>query len=134
MDFSSQWTVIASFPIVLLQFLVAPLLPFRPDSALDIAAAGDGLIRIALLLLAISRVRRAKGQQKLVLGFLLGAYLAYCVLLAAGTGNAGTALRHQIKASWLLVIVGGPPFAAWIFGQLPGSRRFAKRNDLGNQI
>lgn len=128
MDFESVGSMVVSFPLVLFQFLVAPLVPFYPESVLDFAAAAEGVVRVALLLLIAKRLTRSRRGEWWEIAFLVMAYFAYCAIVALGTGNAGTALRHQIKVSWLLVLICGPIAAsAFTATRRPAVRSRRKR-------
>jgi hypothetical protein len=93
-------------PVLLVQFIFAPIMPFMVTSAVDIVPAVDVLFRALMLYGTCRFYRNANGEGRKLVLFLLMFYFAFCFLSAVGTSTVGTAMRHQLKVFWLLLPMG----------------------------
>lgn len=97
-----------SLPILLVQFLYAPIVPFMIQEPEDLVAGLDALARIIFLLASLEYFRRGTATQRRSTLFLLWLYLAFCLVAAVGTTTVGTALRHHLKVFWVIIALGAP--------------------------
>ena len=88
-------------PISLLQYWFEPL-PQRISSFMDLALFFENLIRLYLIYSAINSFKRIKNAQFGTLIFLY--YLTIEVIWSLGVNNWGTASRHHIPSTGLLVL------------------------------
>jgi hypothetical protein len=95
-------------PILLGQFLFAPIVPFAITEPQDLVAAADTALRAVFLLAAVRFYLRGTPDQKRMALFLLGSYFVFCLLAAVGTTTVGTALRHHLKVFWIIIALGAP--------------------------
>ena len=58
--------------------------------------------------------------------FLLLLYVSFSMIAALGTWTVGTAIRHQIKASWILIILGAPILNRWVGIAAPSKHAAAR--------
>lgn len=89
-------------PVWLFQYLFEPM-PWRMSAPIDLVFAGENLLRatlIAMMIMAVWRVR-GRGRTHVLLAFL--SYLSLEALWSLGTFNWGTAARHHIPATGLLL-------------------------------
>lgn len=91
-----------SLPAVYVHYMLAPF-PWQIKGGLDLVAAADGWLRVALILSALAA--RPAGIPR----FLLILYFSMSVLWSLGTINYGTAIRHHIVPFWILIALGLPP-------------------------
>lgn len=99
-------------PIVLLQFVFAPVVPFMVSAPEDTVALADTLLRVVFLLGTLVAFRRADKDTRRMLLFLVGTYLAFCLVASIGTTTVGTAMRHHLKVFWIIVAIGTPVLLA----------------------
>jgi len=98
-----------SLPPVYLYYMLSPF-PWQVRGGLDLFAAADGLLRVVLLMFAISSLwAPPKGTPAGIPRFLLILYFSMSALWSMGTINYGTAMRHHIVPYWILVVLGVPP-------------------------
>jgi hypothetical protein len=96
-------------PVLLVQFLLAPVLPFMVRSPQDAVALADTLARLAFLALCYRAYAAASRDRRRMLLYLLGNYLVFCMIAAVGTSTLGTAMRHNLKVFWIIIAVGMLP-------------------------
>ncbi|MEQ1756373.1 MAG: hypothetical protein ABL973_19815 [Micropepsaceae bacterium] len=120
---ASVTELILKAPLILLQYMFAPIAPFLVQEAQDLVALADTVLRSILLFSAISEIRRSRSPYASELRLLLVIYVVFSLVAALGTAAVGTAIRHQIKVSWILVLLGTPGLARMIRSLLVGPRR-----------
>jgi hypothetical protein len=108
LESSSLAELIWKSPLMVIQFMFAPIIPWIVGAAQDLLAVLDTALRSAFLFAAIRQVRMTRDARRSEMLFLLIIYAAFVLLGAMGTTTVGTAMRHQIKASWILVLLGAP--------------------------
>lgn len=131
----SSVDLLATSPLLLFQYTFAPLAPWLVSESQDLVALADTLIRLAALTACLLALRRVKGERRHKLLFLLFFFLATSFVASLGTWTVGTAMRHQIKASWALLIVGAPVMSNWMSLVLlrrrrGGARRLQRERDF----
>ena len=72
----------------------------------DLIAVVDTLIRISFLLLAVRAYRHAAPDQRRMLLFLFGFFIAFTIISSVGTTTLGTAMRHNLKVFWIIAAIG----------------------------
>jgi hypothetical protein len=98
-------------PILLIQFLFAPIVPFMVRSPQDVVALVDTLARVVFLFLTYrAYVRGGRDRRRMIL-YLAANYLAFCMIATIGTTTVGTAMRHHLKMFWIVIATGMLPFA-----------------------
>jgi hypothetical protein len=73
----------------------------------DAYALFEVVLRMALLYYSMQVWRQASGAKRASFGILLIFYFSMTFMWAMGTTNYGTALRHHVITSWILVVLGG---------------------------
>ncbi|MDC0050270.1 hypothetical protein OAJ79_01425 [Verrucomicrobia bacterium] len=73
----------------------------------DAYAFFEVVLRMVLLYYSMRLWRRASGRRRASYGLLLFFYISMTFMWAMGTTNYGTALRHHVITSWILVVLGG---------------------------
>jgi hypothetical protein len=107
LDISSPYRLLRTGPVVGLQYLFAPF-PWQVRGVIDLYGMFESGLRLLLFLFALRAVRRARGDERQELIFLLLMFLSMEAVWAAGTANWGTAFRHRVVAWGVLVALGGP--------------------------
>lgn len=110
----SSVDLIAVSPLLFVQYMFAPVFPWLVTESQDLVALTDTLVRILAMAACVLAYRRAGRTERDALLFLLLFYIAASVVACLGTWTVGTAMRHQIKASWALLIVSAPVLSAWV--------------------
>lgn len=100
--------VVVNAPLLLVQFVLAPIFPLLIYSLEDSVAAADTLARGGLILLTVRAYRHAGTDERRMIVFLVVIYLMFCVVAALGTTTVGTAMRHHLKVFWITVALGVP--------------------------
>lgn len=109
LDAGSPLKFALSVPPVYAYYMLSPF-PWQVRTGLDLFAALDGLLRLALIFFAFTALwRPPPGTPVGIPRFLLILYFSMSVLWALGTINYGTAMRHHIVPYWILVALGAPP-------------------------
>lgn len=103
LDASSPIALARSVTLMVFLYLFAPL-PWQVGSVADVYALVESVLRMVLLWLAIRNTRRASGDQRAILLYLVCTWLGLETLWALGTNNWGTAIRHHIVAYGLLLV------------------------------
>jgi len=118
-----------ALPIMAVQFLFAPIVPFMVTAPVDVFPAIDTLVRIIYLFGTIRLIRNSAAPPLLrdTAFFLLVSYLVFCGISLLGTINVGTQERHQMKIEWALMVAGAPVIAAMFSARARASWRFAMR-------
>ena len=81
---------------------------WRFDNFVDAYATVEAILRLILISFSVLGWWKAVGLQKRLLGLMLFLYISMSFMWAMGTGNYGTAIRHHMISSWILVITGLP--------------------------
>jgi hypothetical protein len=100
--------IVVKTPLILFQYMFAPLAPWAVSEPQDLVALVDTVLRTVMLVYALRFSRRAPRTQRGDLVVLLLIYFVFSAIAAMGTAAVGTAIRHQIKVSWILVLLGRP--------------------------
>lgn len=109
LDAGSPVKFALSVPPVYAYYMLSPF-PWQVRTGLDLFAALDGLLRLALLFFAFTALwKPPPGTPAGIPRFLLILYFSMSALWAMGTINYGTAMRHHIVPYWILVVLGAPP-------------------------
>jgi hypothetical protein len=116
---SSLPAFVVSLGPVFVYYMFSPF-PWQIRMPEDVYGAAESLLRLALLVFAVKAWRQARGPHRRVIGFLFACYLSLAFLWALGTVNYGTAIRHHLTTTWILILLGGP-------GLLEGSKRWFRR-------
>jgi hypothetical protein len=107
LDSSSPAGLATTLPVVFIQYMFAPF-PWQVGNAMDLEALGESAVRFALLWFAFAAWRRARGEHRAALGFVLLMFMVMEFLWSLGTINWGTAIRHHVVGWGMLVLAGGP--------------------------
>ena len=105
-DFSSVNSTARTTLRSLVYYLFYPF-PWEINKAIDIVPAFEALIRFLLIVFSINSWLKSQGSQRKIYSFFIFAYFLVTIFYMFGTGNAGTAMRHNIVSYWLIVLVGG---------------------------
>ena len=89
-------------PISLFQYLFEPM-PWRISDGLDVMVLFENILRGWLLWKALVSLRNLLGQCQRAVLFVFVSYLLIEVIWSLGTINWGTALRHHIPSTGLLL-------------------------------
>jgi hypothetical protein len=102
----SLTAALIALPVGLLQYLFEPM-PWRVSAIIDMILTVENLLRLALIMTAITSWRKAfYRNDRLVIAFLFLAYLLQEAFWSIGTVNWGTASRHHVPALGLLLSAG----------------------------
>jgi hypothetical protein len=104
---SSAPALAVSLGPVFVYYMFSPF-PWQVRTPEDVYGAVESLLRFALLVSAIAAWRGARGPRRRIIAFLLACCLSLAFLWSVGTVNYGTAIRHHLTTTWLLILVGGP--------------------------
>jgi hypothetical protein len=104
---SSLPALVASLGPVFVYYMFTPF-PWQIRSLQDVYGAAEALLRFLLLIYAVQEWRRSAGERRRLIGLLLVAYFSLAFLWSLGTVNYGTASRHHLTTTWILLVVGGP--------------------------
>jgi hypothetical protein len=107
LDSSSLVAAAASIGKMFAYYMLAPF-PWQIGNALDVYAACETALRVLLIASALRSWRRADGELRSRIAFLLLLYVAMEAVWAIGTVNWGTAMRHHLPAYGLLLVIGAP--------------------------
>jgi len=107
LDTSSVYGLVATIPIVFVQYMFAPF-PWQVENVKDIYALLESILRFLLLFFAISSWRRSSGEVRSCYSILLIAVLGMELVWALGTVNWGTAIRHHMPGYSVIVLLGAP--------------------------
>jgi hypothetical protein len=105
-DLSSITSAVGTTLHSLVYYLFSPF-PWQIRVPVDIIPGFEALIRFLLIVFSIKSWYESQGPQRRLYGLLLFACFFVTIFFAYGTGNYGTAMRHNIVSHWLLVLVGG---------------------------
>lgn len=109
LDAGSPAAFAMSLPPVYAYYMLSPF-PWQIRTGMDLFAAADGWLRLALLVFALMALRSPPpGTPPGIPAFLLVLYVSMSVLWSMGTINYGTAIRHHIVPYWILIALGLPP-------------------------
>lgn len=84
--------------------------PSRIEGLSDVLVWAEIQVYIVLLIGTLITLWRNRACSWSLKAFWLVLYLSLSLLWAAGTGNFGTSIRHQMTASWILILLGIPGF------------------------
>lgn len=90
-------------PIGFLQYLFEPM-PWRSLRVVDVDAIGENLLRAWLILRAWAGIRAGFGERRRLVTFIFLSYIVVEVIWSLGTVNWGTALRHHLPSTGLLLV------------------------------
>jgi hypothetical protein len=107
LDTSTPFSIAQTLPVVFFEYMFAPF-PWQVGNLLDVDALFEGLLRLALIISAAVAWRRAREPLRGQVALLLWLYFGLQLLWAMGTVNWGTAIRHHLLGTGLLVAAGGP--------------------------
>jgi hypothetical protein len=93
-------------PMLLIQFMFAPVLPFMVRASQDLIAALDTLLRIAALVLTSIVYLRSDRPTRRSIIYLGCLYLSFCFVAALGSFTVGAAMRHHMKIFWISMTIG----------------------------
>lgn len=109
LDARSPVAFALSLPPVYAYYMLSPF-PWSIRTGMDLFAAMDGWLRLALIWFAFASLRAPPpGTPVGIPRFLLALYFSMSILWSMGTINYGTAIRHHIVPYWILVVLGLPP-------------------------
>ena len=111
-DFSSLTNLCLSTANILFHYWFEPF-PSRVESLSDLAVFFEVQCQTLLLLASLYLWFRSKDETKKVVTYLMLLYITLSLLWAAGTGNVGTAIRHHMLGTWIIILLGIPGFALW---------------------
>ena len=96
--------LIIFFPISFLQYLFEPM-PWRVVTFLDAALFVENILRGIFIFLGLYSYFKTTGNKKIIMLFLLVVYFVAEGIWAIGTINWGTAARHHVPVTGLLLLV-----------------------------
>jgi hypothetical protein len=111
---ASPGEFLLALPLMAVQFIFAPIIPFMIGAPIDLLPAVDTLVRVLFLYGTVRVVANPRSPAQLrdaALVFLI-CYVVFCGVSLLGTLNVGTQQRHQVKIEWALMLGGAPVFAA----------------------
>jgi hypothetical protein len=82
--------------------------PWQVENVKDVYALLESMLRIVLLVFAVSSWRRSSGEVRSCYSFLLIIYLGMELMWALGTISWGTAIRHHVPGYSVIVLLGVP--------------------------
>ena len=99
---SSVFEFLMFIPTSVFQYLFEPM-PWKISAVVDIPIFLENILRLWLILMAIKGLRSSSLGYYYPLLFILIAYFALEIIWSLGTVNWGTALRHHIPATGILL-------------------------------
>ena len=114
LDTDSFGGLLATTPVIFAAYLAAPL-PWQIRAPIHVFGALDayiGLIFLAGSLLQYHKTSDPKTRGRI--RYLLSVFFAISLVYALGTASHGTAIRHRLQTTWILVIIGYPQVASWL--------------------
>jgi len=103
-----------ALPIALLQYLFEPM-PWKMNRWIDLGFLAENVLRLVMIALAVATALSNPQQGRLVWPLVVW-YLAMETVWAVGTFNWGTAARHHLPATGLLLTAAS---VRWASGPLP---------------
>lgn len=113
LDASSPGALLLSIVPVFFYYMFAPF-PWQVRTPDDLYGLMEAVLRALLLGASIHTWWNARGMRRSLTGMLLGAYFGLALLWALGTVNYGTAIRHHLTTTWILIATGGPALVRWL--------------------
>ncbi len=113
LDTSSFISTLTTTLLVLVHYLFEPFV-WRIDEAIDLYAFFESMLRLVLLVSAISLWVGAKGENRPKIAYLLFLYFMIAIIWAMGTTNYGTSIRHNYTHNWILFLIGSHGIAQFI--------------------
>jgi hypothetical protein len=107
LDTSSVLGLVKTTLMVFVQYMFAPF-PWQTENVKDVYALLESMLRIVLLVFAVSSWRRSSGEVRSCYSFLLIIYLGMELMWALGTISWGTAIRHHVPGYSVIVLLGVP--------------------------
>lgn len=127
--YSSGFAVIYSPIIGFFQYLLEPM-PWRIATLFDVIVFLENISRAALVVFAVLYTLRGIGAHRMSALFFVGLYLFAEFIWSLGTINWGTAARHHVPATALLLTASCAASAGYKLGHLSRSRPPSKRLHL----
>lgn len=114
LDTDSFGGLVATIPVIFAAYLAAPL-PWQIRAPIHVFGALDAYIGLTFLAASLLQYRRTSDPKtRGRIRYLLSVFLAIAFVYALGTASHGTAIRHRLQTTWILVIIGYPQVAAWV--------------------
>lgn len=102
-DSFSTTNPIILLPTLLSQYLLEPL-PWKMTSRVDVVIIFENFLRAWLIWTAVSNLPKIASYKKTVVIFLIVSYFITELIWSLGTSNWGTAMRHHLPGTGLLLI------------------------------
>ncbi|MDP2318100.1 MAG: hypothetical protein Q8O42_02015 [Acidobacteriota bacterium] len=99
-------------PVSLWQYLFEPM-PWKMNRLIDVGFLAENVLRAILIGCALAAVGRLEGASRLQVAILLAWYLVIEMAWAVGTFNWGTAARHHLPATGLLLTAAAAMWSRW---------------------
>jgi hypothetical protein len=106
-DTSSVLGLVKSISTIFVYYMLAPF-PWLIGNLIDIHAMLESMLRVVLLIFAVSTWRRSSGEVRSYYSFLLIVVLGMELMWALGTINWGTSIRHHMPGHSVVVLLGVP--------------------------
>ena len=114
LDTDSIGGLVATTPLIFAAYLASPL-PWQIRAPVHVYGAIDALVGLAFLGASLLHYRRtSEPQHKSRMRYLLSVFVAISLVYALGSASHGTAIRHRLQTTWILVIIGYPQVASWL--------------------
>ncbi len=107
LDLSSPGGAARSVVLIAAYYMFAPF-PWQVRSPLDAYGAMESILRLVLLIGAVRLWMHLRGPPRRVVAVMLVLYFGLAAMWGIGTVNYGTALRHHLTTTWILLLLGGP--------------------------
>lgn len=113
LDISSPGSAAKSLMLMAVNYMFAPF-PWQVRSPLDAYGMLESVLRFALLVGAFRLWWRLRGPPRRLVALMLVIYFGLAAMWGIGTVNYGTALRHHLTTTWILLLLGGPALIGWM--------------------
>lgn len=107
LETTSTGATIKSLGLIMAYYMFAPF-PWQISSPVDAYGAMESIFRALLLAASLATWWRLRDRPRRVASLLLVLYSGQVAMWAVGTVNYGTALRHHLVTTWILLLLGGP--------------------------
>jgi hypothetical protein len=112
-DFSNPFSFITSLFTSMIYYLFKPF-PWEISTYTDFYGALEALLRGMLILGSFASLKSAMNNEYKSVKVMLVIYFTLAILWASGTSNVGTAFRHNVTHTWIIILLGYPMLSKFI--------------------
>ncbi len=129
LETSSPIALVQSSSLLFVYFMLTPF-PWQISASVDVYGALESYFRLLLIFACVYSWRRSMGIRRQMSLFMLTLYLSMSFMWGLGTVNWGTAMRHHVVGTWIIVLLGLPPLIAWVKKSSRGENPSPEELDL----